>query len=113
MSPQWPYLVLSADVPDIELDIFICDCLDIEPDCWNSCDVLIQLELVENCCKVTLVLEDIGRRCRWQFLLVFPAASSPSMRSRISLEPKSLPMIFETCPPMVFVCLYLSLSGSS
>lgn len=29
-------------------------------------------------------------------LLVLPAASSPSMSRRISLEPKSLPIILET-----------------
>ena len=34
-------------------------------------------------------------------VLVFPAASSPSMRRRISLDPKILPIILETCPPML------------
>ena len=33
--------------------------------------------------------------------LVFPAASKPSMSRRISLDPKILPMIFETEPPIV------------
>lgn len=37
-------------------------------------------------------------------VLVFPAASSPSMRRRISLDPKILPMILETCPPMLWNC---------
>ena len=41
------------------------------------------------------------------YLLVFPAASSPSMRRRISLEPKILPIIFETWPPMAAVLLAL------
>ena len=36
-------------------------------------------------------------------ILVFPAASNPSMSRRISLDPKILPMIFETCPPMTIV----------
>ena len=33
--------------------------------------------------------------------LVFPAASSPSMSRRISLDPKILPMSLETDPPIV------------
>lgn len=33
--------------------------------------------------------------------LVFPAASKPSMSRRISRDPKILPMIFETEPPIV------------
>ena len=33
-------------------------------------------------------------------ILVFPAASKPSMSRRISLDPKILPMIFETEPPI-------------
>ena len=38
-----------------------------------------------------------------EVLLVFPAASSPNMSKRISLDPNSLPIIFETCPPMITV----------
>ena len=34
-------------------------------------------------------------------LLVFPAASKPSMSRRISLDPKILLIILETEPPMV------------
>lgn len=41
---------------------------------------------------------------RGENVLVFPAASSPSMRRRISLDPKILPMILETCPPMLEGC---------
>ena len=40
---------------------------------------------------------------KWEVLLVFPAASSPNMSKRISLDPNSLPIIFETCPPMITV----------
>ena len=34
-------------------------------------------------------------------VLVFPAASSPSMSSRISFDPKILAIILDICPPMV------------
>lgn len=36
-------------------------------------------------------------------VLVLPAASSPSMSRRISRDPKILPMILETWPPMTAV----------
>lgn len=40
-------------------------------------------------------------------VLVFPAASRPNMSRRISLDPKILPMIFDTCPPILAVRLFL------
>lgn len=40
---------------------------------------------------------------RGSLVLVFPAASSPSMSNLISFDPKILPMSFETWPPMVNV----------
>ena len=50
MSPQRSYLVLSTDIPNVELDVLICDRLDVEPYCGNCGDVLIQFELVQNGC---------------------------------------------------------------
>ena len=41
MSPQGPYLVLSAHVPDIELDILVCDRFDVETNSRYGGDVLI------------------------------------------------------------------------
>jgi len=41
---------------------------------------------------------------RGEGVLVFPAASRPSIRSRISREPKILPMILDTWPPMAAGC---------
>jgi len=38
-------------------------------------------------------------------VLVFPAASRPSMSNRISLDPKILPSIFDNCPPIVMYAL--------
>lgn len=48
MSPQGSYLVLSANIPYIEFDIFICDGLNVEANCRDGGHVLVQLELVKN-----------------------------------------------------------------
>lgn len=48
MPPQWPDLVLSTDVPDIELYVLVRDGLDVEADGGDGGDVLVKLELVEN-----------------------------------------------------------------
>ena len=40
-------------------------------------------------------------------VLVFPAASRPSINRRISLDPKILPIIFEIEPPMMSECACL------
>ena len=112
MSPQRPDFILSSNIPDVELDILVCDSLDVEANCGDGGYGLVELELVEDCCY-RLVISDVvselwlyasllGRKGRG--LLVFPAASSPSISKRISLEPKSLPIIFETCPPIVKLC---------
>ena len=41
-------------------------------------------------------------------LLVFPAASNPSMSRRISRDPKILPMILETEPPIAVVIVVVA-----
>ncbi len=48
MSPQRSNLVLSSDIPYVELDILVCDGLDIEADSWNSSNILVELEFVQN-----------------------------------------------------------------
>jgi len=48
MSPQRTNLVLTSDVPNVELDILVCDRLDVESDGWYGCHGLVQLELVKN-----------------------------------------------------------------
>lgn len=42
----------------------------------------------------------------WHGVLVFPAASRPSIKSRISLDPKILFIIFDIEAPMLSVCRY-------
>lgn len=48
MSPQRTNLVLTADIPDVKLDILVRDRLDIEADSRNGGNILAELELVEN-----------------------------------------------------------------
>jgi len=48
MPPQRSNLVLSANVPDGELDVLVLDCLDVETDCGNGGDDFTQLELVQD-----------------------------------------------------------------
>lgn len=48
MSPKGTNLVLTADIPDIELDILVCHRLDVEADGGNGRHVLAELELVQN-----------------------------------------------------------------
>jgi hypothetical protein len=50
MSPQRSDFVLSTNIPHIELDVLICDCLDVETHCRDSCDILVQLQFVQNSC---------------------------------------------------------------
>ena len=49
MPPQRPNLVLSTHIPHIELDILVRDRLDVEADCRDRRDILVELELVEDC----------------------------------------------------------------
>jgi hypothetical protein len=46
MSPQRPDLVLSAHIPDVELDVFVGNGLDVEADGGDGGDILVQFELV-------------------------------------------------------------------
>lgn len=49
MAPERADLVLSAHVPHVELDVFVCYCFDVEADGRNGGDVLVEFELVEDC----------------------------------------------------------------
>ena len=48
MSPQWSDLVLSTHVPHVELDILICDGLDVESNGWDGRYILAKFQLVKN-----------------------------------------------------------------
>jgi hypothetical protein len=49
VSPQRTDLVLAADIPDVELCVLVGDRLDVEADGGDGGDVLVELELVEDC----------------------------------------------------------------
>lgn len=48
MPPERADLVLSTDVPHVELDVFVREGLDVEPDSWDGCHGLVELEFVED-----------------------------------------------------------------
>lgn len=48
MSPQRPDLVLTSDIPDVELGVLVGDRLDVEAYGGDRGDVLIKLELVQD-----------------------------------------------------------------
>jgi hypothetical protein len=50
VSPQRTDLVLTTDVPDVELGVFVGDGLDVEADGGDCCYILVQLEFVEDGC---------------------------------------------------------------
>ena len=49
VSPQRADLVLASDIPDVEFCVLVSDCLDVEADGGDGRDVLVELELVEDC----------------------------------------------------------------
>lgn len=108
MPPQRPDLVLTAHIPNIELCILVRYCLDVEAYGGNGRDVLVELELVEDGCM--RVSTSRTTNCitaeRWwlvkgERILVLPAASRPSINSRISFDPKILAMALEIEPPIL------------
>lgn len=48
MSPQRTDLVLTADIPDGELNVLVLDSLDVETDCGDGGDDFTELQLVED-----------------------------------------------------------------
>ena len=48
MAPERSDLVLSADVPDVEFRVLVCDGLDVEADGGDGRDVRVELEFVED-----------------------------------------------------------------
>lgn len=97
MSPKRSDLVLSTDVPHVELRVLVGHGLDVEADCGNGGNVALEFELVQDGWHTRSVL--FAKVCLG-LILVLPAASSPSINSRISFDPKILFIIFEIEPPI-------------
>jgi hypothetical protein len=109
MPPERANLILPTDIPHIELDILIRDRFDVEADSRDGRDVLVEPELVQNGYQINIVLVSLSGRTeanelrgklKESNLLVFPAASNPSIRRRISFDPKTLLINLDTCPPI-------------
>lgn len=61
MTPERPDLVLPANVPHVELDILVGHGLDVEADGRDGRHVLVELEVVKDCCeKKSSVCESIN-----------------------------------------------------
>ena len=113
MSPQRSDLILTTDIPDVELDVLVDDRLDVEAHRRNGGDVVIELQLIHDryahrpSQMESASSDDLSRaraRARERSesekrgserVLVLPAASKPSINSRISLDPKTFPIILE------------------
>lgn len=128
VPPQRPDLVLSTDIPDVETGVLVRDGLDVESDGRDGVDFACgagrELEGVEDGFEKMLATRfafpgsptDMRRYApRAMFapisalagvgvdVLVFPAASRPSINRRISLLPKILARERESAAPMVDV----------
>ena len=58
MPPEWPDLILTADIPDGEADVLVFHGLNVEANGGNGRDDLTQLELVENGCLASSIETD-------------------------------------------------------
>jgi len=103
VSPQRPDLVLASDIPDIELCVLVGDGLDVKTDGRDGCHVLVELEFVEDGCGYCLSMQSGRGEALASNVLVLPAASSPSISRRISLDPKILFIILDIEAPMAAV----------
>ena len=63
MPPKRSNLVLPTHIPNIELDVLVGDGLDVKPDGRNGCNVLVELELVQDRWRVH-VSRKSRRGCR-------------------------------------------------
>jgi hypothetical protein len=121
VSPQGSDLVLAAHVPNVELGVLVGHGFDVESHGWDRRDVLVELELVEDCynsvrqqslsCSACVVVVGRLEAVIGVHALVLPAASSPSISSRISFEPKMRFIIFDIWPPMMAVVEVVGRSG--
>lgn len=54
MSPQRTNLILTTNIPNIELCVLVCNSLDVEANGRDGGNVLLEFEVVEDsCCNST------------------------------------------------------------
>ena len=102
MPPQRTDLVLTTDIPHGELDVLVLDRLDVET---YAC---ICQRIVPYCCGVVErsipmvgIVVTISPSLSLYRIVVFPAASKPTIKMRISFFPHSLSKSFENVRPML------------
>ena len=63
MAPERPDLILSSDIPHVELDVLVRDRLDVEADGRDGGDALVELQFVKYCCeRVRCQFEALGMK---------------------------------------------------
>jgi hypothetical protein len=97
MSPQGSDFVLSTHIPDRELNVLVFYGLDIEANGRNCGDDFTKPANVSDLPQIIYVKPYFNL----YRMVVFPAASRPTMRIRISFFPKNRSNNFEIVIPMV------------
>jgi hypothetical protein len=97
MSPQRSDFVLSTHIPNSELDVLVLYSLNIEADGGDSGDNLSE----SGYGKQYPAGWDVQSHFNLYRMVVFPAASRPTMRMRISFFPRNRSNNFEIVRPMM------------
>jgi hypothetical protein len=100
MSPQRSDFVLSTHIPNGELDILVFNGLNIEADGWDGGDDFSQSAHGKQCPPLWGIMSHFNL----YRIVVFPAASRPTMRMRISFFPRNRSNNFEIVRPMMMMC---------
>lgn len=104
MPPQWSDFVLSTNIPHGKLNVFVLDSLNIES---YSESILAGLHRLHRSCyarenePMVGMVVTISPSLSLYRIVVFPAASRPTIRILISLLPHSLSNNFEIVRPML------------
>ena len=103
MPPEGADLVLTTDIPHGELNVLILDRLNVEacrPACQSHSLVIVGVRLDA---PIVGIVVTISPSLSLYRMVVFPAASKPTIKMRISFLPHSLSKSFENVRPMVAV----------
>jgi hypothetical protein len=104
MSPQRSDLVLSTNIPYGELNVLVFDSLNVEA--WKTRCQLFPGQ-IEACCVNGAIIPIVGMvvtispSFSLYKIVVFPAASKPTIKILISFFPQSLSKSFENVRPMI------------
>lgn len=103
VPPEGADLVLASDIPHGELDVLVLDGLDVEA-CGIQSQQWCWIRMVAGMDEPMVgMVVTISPSLSLYRIVVFPAASKPTIRMRISFFPHSLSNSFENVRPMVVV----------